>query len=48
VLSATFDLNVYVSALVFRQKMLSLLHLAIDQDIEIAISKEIMDETIRV
>jgi putative PIN family toxin of toxin-antitoxin system len=46
--SATFDSNVYVSALVFRQKMLSLLHLAIDQDIEIAISDEIMDETIRV
>ena len=46
--SATFDSNVYISAFVFRQKALRLLHLAIDQGVEIAISDEIVDETMRV
>ena len=46
--SATFDSNVYTSALVFRKKALALLDLAIDRGVDIAISDEIMDETLRV
>ena len=46
--SATFDSNVYISALVFRKKALDLLDLAIEQGVEIAISDEIVEETIRV
>jgi len=46
--SATFDSNVYISALVFRKKALALLELAIDRGVDIAISDEIMDETLRV
>ena len=46
--SATFDSNVYISALVFRKKALALLDLAIDRGVDIAISDEIMDETLRV
>jgi predicted nucleic acid-binding protein len=48
VIFATFDSNVYLIALVFRQKMLRLLHLAIDKCVVIAGSDEILDETIRV
>ena len=46
--SATFDSNVYISALVFRKKALQILDLAIEQGVEIAISDEIVEETIRV
>lgn len=46
--SATFDSNVYISALVFRKKALRILDLAIEQGVEIAISDEILEETIRV
>ena len=46
--SATFDSNVYISALVFRKKALRILDLAIEQGVEIAISDEIVEETIRV
>jgi putative PIN family toxin of toxin-antitoxin system len=46
--SATFDSNVYISALVFRKKALDLLELAIEQGVEIAISDEIVEQTIRV
>ena len=46
--SATFDSNVYISALVFRKKALEILDLAIERNVEIAISDEIVEETIRV
>jgi putative PIN family toxin of toxin-antitoxin system len=46
--SVTFDSNVYISALVFRKKALRILDLAIEQGVEIAISDEIVEETIRV
>jgi len=46
--SATFDSNVYISALVFRKKALQIIDLAIEQGVEIAISDEIVEETIRV
>ena len=46
--SATFDSNIYISALVFRKKALQILDLAIEQGVEIAISDEIVEETIRV
>ena len=46
--SATFDSNVYISALVFRKKALRIIDLAIEQGVEIAISDEIVEETIRV
>ena len=46
--SATFDSNVYISALVFQKKALHILDLAIERGVEIAISDEIVEETIRV
>ena len=46
--SATFDSNVYISAVVFRKKALEILDLATEQGVEIAISEEILEETIRV
>jgi putative PIN family toxin of toxin-antitoxin system len=46
--SATLDTNIYVSALVYRGTPLRLLHLAIDGDLEVAISQPILDETLRV
>ncbi len=44
----TLDSNEYVSALSGGRKALRLLHMAIDGDIEIAISEPIISETIRV
>jgi len=44
----TADTNIYISALYFRGKPLSLLHMAIDQDLRIAISPPILEETLRV
>jgi len=44
----TLDTNEYVSALSGGRKALQLLHMAIDGDIEIAISEPIISETIRV
>jgi putative PIN family toxin of toxin-antitoxin system len=46
--SVTFDSNVYISALVFRKKALQIIDLAIEQGVAIAISDEIVEETIRV
>jgi putative PIN family toxin of toxin-antitoxin system len=46
--SATLDTNIYVSALVYRGTPLRLLHLAIDGDLEVAISQPILDETLRI
>jgi putative PIN family toxin of toxin-antitoxin system len=46
--SATFDSNIYISALVFRKKALRILDLAIEQGVEIATSDEIVEETIRI
>ena len=46
--SATFDSNVYISALVFQKKALHILDLAIERGVEIAISDEIVEETMRV
>lgn len=45
---ATLDTNVYVSALVYRGTPLRLLHLAIDGDLDVAISRPILDEILRV
>jgi len=46
--SATLDTNIYVSALVYRGTPLRLLHLAIDGDLEVAISQPILDEVLRI
>ena len=46
--SATLDTNIYVSALVYGGTPLRLLHLAIDGDLEVAISQPILDETLRI
>ena len=46
--SATLDTNIYVSAFVYGGTPLRLLHLAIDGDLEVAISQPILDETIRI
>jgi len=46
--SATLDTNIYVSALVYQGTPLRLLRLAIDGDLEVAISQPILDETLRV
>jgi uncharacterized protein len=48
VIRVTLDTNEYVSALTGGSRGLRLLHLAIDGDIEIAISEPIIAETIRV
>ena len=45
---ATLDTNIYVSALVYGGTPLRLLHLAIDGDLEVAISQPILDETLRI
>ena len=44
----TADSNIYVSALVFGGKPLTLLELAIDGQIEIAVSDAIVEETLRI
>jgi putative PIN family toxin of toxin-antitoxin system len=46
--SATLDTNIYVSALVYRGTPLRLLHLAIDGDLQVAISLPILDEILRI
>ena len=46
--SATLDTNIYVSALVYGGTPLRLLHLAIDGDLEVAISRPILDEALRI
>jgi len=48
VASATLDTNIYVSALVYGGTPLRLLHLAIEGDLEVAISQPILDETLRI
>jgi hypothetical protein len=45
--SATFDTNIYVSALIYGGTPLRLLNLAIAGDLEAAISQPILDETLR-
>ena len=46
--SATLDTNIYVSALVYGGTPLRLLHLAIDGDLDVAVSQPILDETLRI
>lgn len=46
--SATLDSNIYVSALVFRGTPRRLLDLAIDHQVDVAISRPILDETLGV
>ncbi len=46
--SATLDTNIYVSALVYGGTPLRLLHLAIDGDVDVAVSQPILDETLRI
>jgi putative PIN family toxin of toxin-antitoxin system len=46
--SATFDTNIYISALIFKGTPLRLLHLAIDGDLDVVISQPILDEMLRV
>ena len=46
--SATLDTNIYISALVYGGIPLRLLHLAIDGDLDVAISRPILDETLRI
>ena len=44
----TVDSNIYISALRFGGKPLTILELALDGDIEISISDAILQETLRV
>ena len=44
----TLDTNVYVSALIWGGKPLQVLELGIQGDIEIAISPDILNETLRI
>jgi len=46
--SATLDTNIYVSALVYGGTPLRLLHLAIEDDLEVAISRPALDEALRI
>lgn len=46
--SVTLDSNIYVSAIRFGGKPLTLLQLGLDGEIDIAISKPILDETLRI
>jgi uncharacterized protein len=46
--TATLDTNVYVSALVYRGTPMRLLHLAMEGNLDVAVSQPILDETARV
>jgi putative PIN family toxin of toxin-antitoxin system len=48
VIRVTADSNIYISALIFGGKPLTLLEMALDGEIELAISDAILDETLRV
>lgn len=47
-LTVTLDTNIYISAFEFGGLPLRLLHMAVDGQIEVAISEPIIDETLRV
>lgn len=47
-LTVTLDTNIYISALEFGGLPLRLLHMAVDGQIEVAISEPILDEILRV
>lgn len=47
-LRATLDTNIYVSALVFQGAPRQLIDLAIDGEVDVAISEPILEETVRV
>jgi predicted nucleic acid-binding protein len=46
--TVTLDTNIYISALEFGGTPLRLLHMAVDREIEIAISQPIIDEIRRI
>lgn len=47
-MSVVFDSNIYISAFRFKGRPLDLVQMAVDREIDVAISQTIIDETLRV